>query len=419
MNQGMVTQLFIALTVGLIIGLERDWKTRESPSHEGNAGIRSFSLVGLLGAISALLSQSWGWGVLVGSLVGLSGLLGVSYFLTAQKSQDYGNTTELALLMTFSLGSLVVSGYPLEAIAVAVVVAWLLDLKKEVKHYVRYLQQQELVATLKLLLIAVVILPLLPNQNMGPWDAINPRTTGLFICLVAVISYVGYFAIHVLGDRQGLLVTGIVGGIASSTAVTVSFSRLAKEAASVGLIAAGIGLANGIMAPRILFIIAVINHDLAVRLAIPILLLGLVPLLGAIVIARQMKNGRSVSGLKVTNPLELGTALKYGLLLMIILVMVRAAEHWFGDTGVYLVSAISGVADVDAVSISLAKAAHGSLALNTASIGVLIAVFMNTLVKISLTWFIGGKRLAQWCSGLLLTAMALSLLSAILLMKGG
>jgi uncharacterized membrane protein (DUF4010 family) len=252
---------------------------------------------------------------------------------------------------------------------------------------------------------------------MGPWDAINPRTTGLFICLVAVISYVGYFAINVLGDRQGLLVTGIVGGIASSTAVTVSFSRLAKEAASVGLIAAAIGLANGIMAPRILFIIALVNRELAMRLAIPILLLGMVPLLGALLIARQSKNGRSPSGLKVTNPLELGTALKYGLLLMVILVMVRAAEQWFGDTGVYLVSAISGIADVDAVSISLAKAAHGSLSLNTASIGVLIAIFMNTLVKIFLTWFIGGQRLARWCGGLLVSAMGLSLLSAILLMR--
>ncbi|MGA1626883.1 MAG: MgtC/SapB family protein, partial [Prochlorothrix sp.] len=356
MDTQVASQLFITLVVGLIIGLERDWETRKTPDAEGTAGVRSFGLVSLLGGMSLLLAKTWGWGIWAATFVGLAILLTAAYVLTAQKSEDYGTTTEIALLLTFVLGSLVMAGFPLEAVAAAVVVTWLLELKQDLKHYIRSLQQKELVATLKLLLIAVVILPLLPNESIGPWEAINPRTTGFFVCLVATISYIGYFTVQMLGDRVGLLVTGLLGGIASSTAVTVSLSRLAKQQHSIPLLAAGVALASGIMAPRLLFIIALINSSLAARLALPILLLGLGPLLAAIAIARRLPANASPSKLEMTNPLELKTALKYGLLLMLILVVVRGAEAYFGDAGVYVVAAISGLADVDAVSISLSKA---------------------------------------------------------------
>ncbi|MGA1474739.1 MAG: MgtC/SapB family protein [Prochlorothrix sp.] len=407
MDTQVASQLFITLVVGLIIGLERDWETRKTPDAEGTAGVRSFGLVSLLGGMSLLLAKTWGWGIWAATFVGLAILLTAAYVLTAQKSEDYGTTTEIALLLTFVLGSLVMAGFPLEAVAAAVVVTWLLELKQDLKHYIRSLQQKELVATLKLLLIAVVILPLLPNESIGPWEAINPRTTGFFVCLVATISYIGYFTVQMLGDRVGLLVTGLLGGIASSTAVTVSLSRLAKQQHSIPLLAAGVALASGIMAPRLLFIIALINSSLAARLALPILLLGLGPLLAAIAIARRLPANASPSKLEMTNPLELKTALKYGLLLMLILVVVRGAEAYFGDAGVYVVAAISGLADVDAVSISLSKAANNTLSLQVASIGVLISIFMNTLVKVFITWSIGGKQLAQWCGAILLGSLGL------------
>lgn len=409
MNNQIASQLFISLAVGIIIGLERDWKSRRSPNLEGSAGVRSFALVSLLGGLSMLLGQesTWGLGVFVGCFLGLSSLLTTAYFLTARQSQDYGTTTEIALLITFVLGGLAGVGFTLESVAIAVLVTWLLELKEDLKHYIQILQEKELVATLKLLLIAVVIVPLLPNESLGPWDAINPRTTGLFVCLVAAISYIGYFTVHILGDRVGLLATGLVGGIASSTAVTISFSRLAKQQHSIPLLAAGISLASGIMAPRLLLIIAVINGNLAHRLAVPILLLGLVPLLAAIVIARTLTHSPTNSQLMITNPLEVKTALKYGLLLMIILVVVRGAEVWFGDAGVYGVAAISGLADVDAVSISLARSANQTLDPSVATLGVLIAVFMNTFMKILITWSIGGKALAQWCGAILLGSLGL------------
>lgn len=407
MDTQVASQLFITLVVGLIIGLERDWETRKMPDTEGTAGVRSFGLVSLLGGMSLLLAKNWGWGIWAATFLGFSILLTTAYLLTARHSQDYGTTTEIALLLTFGLGSLAMAGFTLEAVATAVVVTWILEIKQDLKQYIRSLQQNELVATLKLLLIAVVILPLLPNESMGPWEAINPRTTGFFVCLVATISYIGYFTVQIFGDRFGLLITGLLGGIASSTAVTVSLSRLAKQQHSIPLLAAGVALASGIMAPRLLFIIALINGPLATRLALPILLLGVGPLVAAIAIARRLPAQDSQSKLEMTNPLELKTALKYGLFLMLILVVVRGAEAYFGNAGVYLVSAISGLADVDAVSISLAKAAKGTLSLEVASIGVLTAIFMNTLVKVFITWSIGGRALAQWCAAILLGSLSL------------
>lgn len=405
MNIQIASRFLIALAVGIIIGLERDWENRQQPDFAGSLGVRSFSLVSLLGGISGFLAQRWGWGIWGAAFLALALFLIPAYVLTSRRFQDYGITTELALLVTFSLGSLVMTGATLEAVASAVIVTWLLELKPSLKRYIKTLQEQELVATLKLLLIALVILPLLPNESFGPWDAINPRTTGFFVCLVASISYVGYFTVHILGDRLGLLVTGLVGGVASSTAVTVSFSRLVKQGYDIPLLAAGIALANGIMAPRLLLIIAVINQPLAAKLAPGILLLGLIPLGAAIVIIRQLRPPQNTSSLAMKNPLELNTALKYGLLLMVILVVVRGAEQWFGDAGVYSVAAISGLADVDAVSISLARSSQHTLGLQVASFGVLIAVFMNTMVKVCITWLIGGRALAQWCSGILLGSL--------------
>ncbi|MDJ0509926.1 MAG: MgtC/SapB family protein [Crocosphaera sp.] len=411
MDLAVATQLAIALILGLIIGLERGWKTREDPHGQGDGGIRNFGLSGLFGGITAVLGAKWGIGILAVGFMGFSILIATSYVLTAQKSKDYGTTTEIALLMTFLLGIMVVSGWMIEAVAIAVIMAWLLGLKKELNRYLLLLKRRELIATLQLLLIASVCLPLLPNNNIGPWQAINPRSIGLLVLLISGISYLGYFSIRILGNKMGLLLTGFFGGIASSTALTLSFSRMAKTRQDITiLLAAGIALANGMMSPRLLIEIMVVNGSLAQQLLLPLLVLGMTPLICAFVLIWRLSPSKSTTSIKISNPVELGAAIQYALLLAILSVLVLAVQDWFGEGGVYLLSAISGLVDVDAVGISLARSANDTIASEVAIMGTLLAVTMNTIVKVGMTAIIGGKRLAYWCAGILFASLGLTMI---------
>ncbi|WP_330203147.1 MgtC/SapB family protein [Cyanobacterium sp. Dongsha4] len=410
MDLVIISRLTIALTLGLIIGIERGWSNRESPEELGSDGLRNFGLVGLLGGITALLAEEWGWGILGVIFLGFAILVSTSYVLTAQKSQDYGTTTEFALLITFLLGALVVKDLSLESIAVAVIVSWLLKLKSEIRQMLIWLKQEELIATLKVLLLALVTLPLLPNQDLGPWNAINPRAIGLLVLLIVSISYVGYFIIRLWKDKSGVLLIGFLGGFASSTATTIALSRMAKQGqGQTKILATAIALATGTMAPRLLLQIAVINSSLAKQLAIPLIILGLTPILIALIfIWRGIKEKNQEVPITLSNPVELGLAVQYALILIVLSLLIKAGEQWFGETGVYLVSALSGLADVDAVSISLARAVNQNMSLSVAKISIFIAVFMNTLVKIALTRFIGGKELARWCAVIILLTLTFS-----------
>lgn len=411
MDLAVATQLAIALILGLIIGIERGWKTRGDPHGQGDGGIRNFGLSGLFGGITAVLAAKWGITIFAVSFLGFSILIVTSYVLTAQKSQDYGTTTEIALLMTFLLGTMVVSGWMIEAVAIAVIMAWLLGLKKELNRYLFLLKRRELIATLQLLLIASVVLPLLPNENLGPWQAINPRSIGLLVLLISGISYIGYFSIRILGNKIGLLLTGFFGGIASSTALTLAFSRMARTRQDITiLLAAGIALANGMMSPRLLIEIMVVNSSLAQQLLLPLLVLGITPLICAGLLVWRLSPSKSTTSIKMSNPVELGAAVQYALLLAILSVLVLAVENWFGEGGVYLLSAISGLVDVDAVGISLARSANDTIASEVAIMGTLLAVMMNTIVKVGMTAIIGGKRLAYWCGGILFASLGLTII---------
>lgn len=406
----IISRLTIALTLGLIIGIERGWSSRESPEELGSDGLRNFGLVGLLGGITALLTEEWGWGVLGVIFLGFAIFVSTSYVLTAQKSQDYGTTTEFALLITFLLGALVVKDLSLESIAVAVIVSWLLKLKSEIKQMLIWLKQEELIATLKVLLLALVTLPLLPNQDLGPWNAINPRAIGLLVMLIVGISYVGYFIIRLWKGKSGVLLIGFLGGFASSTATTIALSRMAKQGeGQTKILATAIALASATMAPRLLLQIAVINSALAKELTIPLVIFGLIPILIALVFIWQgIKQDNHTVPITLSNPVELGLAVQYAFILIILSLLIKAGQEWFGDTGIYLISALSGLADVDAVSISLARAANQTTPLLVAKIGIFIAVVMNTLVKVALTRFIGGKELARWCAVITLATLSLS-----------
>lgn len=409
MNSILITRLAIALCIGLIIGLERELHQQDAPEKQQVAGVRSFALVGLLGGIGAVLSGHLGAWILGVTFIGVIAMVVVSYGLTIVSSGDVGITSELALLLTCGLGAMAGSGFVAEAIASAVVTTSLLGFKQEIHHSLLKLDRREWVATLQLLIIAAIALPLLPNQNLGPWEALNPRTIGYLILLIAGISYIGYFAMRIFGNRIGILATSAIGGLVSSTAVTLSFARMArKDQNAVSLLGAGISLAAAIMAIRVLLEVSIVNPSLLPLLIAPISCLALVPLIAAILITLKGSPEISATTVDLRNPIELGSAIFFGGVLALLFLLVRAVEVWFGDAGIYLLSAISGITDVDAVSLSLAQATQTTLAMKVGATGILIAAMVNTIVKALLATFIGGWHLAKWCASILMMSLVLS-----------
>ncbi len=313
-------------------------------------------------------------------------------------------------MLVFAIGAFAAVGYRIEAIAFAAIVVALLRLKSKLHVYIKALDADEVNATIQLLLLAAVALPLLPNKDIGPGGTINPRTIGILILLIAGISYFGYFSVKLLGNRLGIFLTALLGGLTSSTAVAVAFSKMASanKNASPALLGGGISLAAAMMGPRLLIMVGILNYSLLPFLSPVLIAITVIPMSAVIWIAfRQQKNNKPATPLELKNPLQLDSAAIYGIVLSILFIGVHYIETYFGAAGVYALAATSGIADVDAISITLAKSAvpvGDKLTLQIAANGILIAVFANTLVKAVISQIIGGWRLAKWSGSILLLA---------------
>lgn len=410
MDEPLLHRLAVALGVGLIVGVERGWKTRLEASGVRTAGLRTFSLAGVLGGVLAAIGGAAHPGVIGAGLLVVGGFVIAVYVMTAGDTQDFGMTTELALMVTFALGALAVLGAPFEATAAAIVMALVLGMKTEVHRVVHGMERGELIATLQLLLIAAVLVPLLPDRRIGPWEAVNPRTVGMLVLLIAGLSYVGYFAVRVLGSRLGLMLTALFGGLSSSTAVTVAYARRAVAARShARLLGAGIALAAAMMTPRVFAEIAVVNPALLPGLVPTFVVLALVPL-GAVAWANLRDGKEDVPhDVKLANPLQLRAAVVFGLLLSLFFLAGELIQRTFGDAGIYTMAALAGLIDVDAISLSLAQAAHRDLDGATAQRAIVISLLVNTASKAALATVLGGALMLRTATA----ALALTFLAGI------
>jgi uncharacterized membrane protein (DUF4010 family) len=412
--------LAMAAVVGLILGFERGWHEEAAPDAElekRTAGIRTFTFAGLLGGLTAVLAGSFGPWLIVAGFLGLGGLAFAGYVMSALQTQQRGFTTEVALLVTFSLGVVVGIGLRAEAVAAAVVSALILGMKEEIHAVVRGLDRRELLSTLQLLVVAVVAVPLLPDHGVGPYDAINPRTVGLMALLISAISFVGYFAVRWLGTGLGLLLTAALGGLASSTAVTVSFARMAASSRGAApVLGAGVALACAVMAPRLLVLVSIINVGLLPRIVVPLAALGLVPAAASIVLVRRaQRRAHATPDVQLSNPLQLGPALIFAAALAILFVLVPAMREWLGDVGVIALAALSGLTDVDAIGISLAQGAGTSVVADLAARAIVIAAISNTMIKGAISVVLSDGVLVR-SSGVVLAVASLSSLALALLL---
>jgi len=405
--------LGIALAIGLLIGLERGWQMRDKAEGMRVAGLRTHGLLGLLGGVWALIAQQLGPMLLGLVFLSLSLILLVAYRGGVKRFADLSITGSVASLLTFSLGALTLSGHSMLAVAAAVVVTSLLGYKPLLHDWISRLDEEEVHATLKLLLISVVVLPVLPNRDIVSWAPVNLYQIWWMVVLIAAISYLGYFAIRIAGDRHGPLLTGLCGGLVSSTVVTLNLSRLALQLSGLhNALAAGILTACATMPARIVLLSWLFNKALFQYLWPAMVLMSVSTYLAAFLLWRSAADYREQRAFKLENPFQLGTALKFGALLLAVMILSQWMRDYFGDMGTYVLAAISGIADVDAITLSLAQMGKSTMQTQTAAYAILLAVISNTGFKVTLAWVLGDSRLARLVGGI--SALSLGLAGVVL-----
>ncbi|MBI2378179.1 MAG: MgtC/SapB family protein [Deltaproteobacteria bacterium] len=397
--------LLVVIGVGLLIGLERE---RSVPVDEEStllAGARTHPMFALAGAAAMLLGReigSWVFGIV---LCGVLSLVGIAYADDVRKERDRGLTSEAAFVMAFLLGGLamterVIGEGPkklITVVAIGVLVTTLLSLKPTLHGFAKRVSREDVVATLKFLVAAVIVLPLLPRRDFGPLEAVNPFHVGTMIVLIAGIEFVGYVATRALGAGRGLGLTGLIGGLVSSTAVTLSMaSRAKREPAVVAPASLAVVLASSIMFPRVGLAVAVVNPSLVRPLLVPIasLVVGSA-LVSAYLFVRSRKVVATADRLEVNNPFELGSAIRFGLLFTVVLVVTKLANHYLGDRGAYLAGLVAGATDADAIALGMAKLASEGMDERVATTTILLASLSNTFTKAVVGSALGGWPFAK------------------------
>ena len=403
--------LGIALAIGLLIGLERGWRTRDRAEGMRVAGLRTYGMISLLGGLSGILSQQVNPFLVGFVFLGLTLVLLLAYSKSLDKFQDFSITSIIASLIAFTLGALTVFGHIALASASAVVITSLLGFKPLLHGWLKKLEQEELNATLKLLLISVVILPTLPDQGYGPWSAFNPYHIWLMVVLIAGISYLGYFAIRIVGNQHGPVLTGALGGLVSSTAVTLNLSKLSKQQPGMqNVLAAGILTACATMFARTLLLTSVINPALFRALLPALLVMTLITYLAAFLLWRNRQGFQPIDEIKLQNPFQLGMALKFGAFLVVIMLLSNLLKDYFGNMGTYFLAAASGLDDVDPITLSMSQMSKDALEVRVAAMAILIAVSVNSGIKSIFSWVIGGRALALRVVSTLASAVVAGLL---------
>lgn len=393
--------LALALAAGLLVGLEREQSRPPGEERRGFlGGIRTYPLMALLGAVGVMLSKVVGpWALVVGGL-GLSLMLAINHWRDAESGHP-GLTSEASALLTFLLGGLALADAVIPQVerrifvvaSLAVAATVLLSTKAQLREFSTRVSKDDVIATLKFLLVAVVVLPILPNEAHGPYGVLNPYRIGFMVLLIAGIGFVGYVAMRLWGHGRGLLVTGAVGGLVSSTAVTLAASARAKETpALAGLASLSVIVASTIMFARILVATFVIERSLFTPLVPPLAAMGVTGLvLCAVMYFRQTRAPSQGTTVALTNPFELSSAVKFGAFFIVILLVSRWATESFGESGSYVTGALAGLTDVDAITLSMANLVKsGAVDVTVASRTVVIAACSNTLVKGGMAMVLGG-----------------------------
>ncbi len=395
----------LALFSGLLIGLERE-HSRAQAGQQGRfiGGVRTFPIFALAAAVSASLGKSLGpWPFVIASVGTL-----VFAVLGHRKWDEEGSgglTSEGAFLLSFLLGALSgtteVCGSTTQKVfivaSLSVIATMLLSAKPFLHELSAKISRDDVIATVKFLLVAVVVLPLLPNEERGPYGVLNPWKIGVNVTLIAGVSFVGYAASRVMGPGRGMLITGIVGGLASSTAVTLASSQRTKENPELATAAAlSITAASSVKAVRVVLLVAATNQALLKTMLAPFLAMAVAgAVASALLYARTRARGKDGQEPKLQNPFELSESIKFGAAIVGVMLVSRWAQEQFGSVALYVTSLLAGLADVDAITLTVSTmASRGEVQAAVAVGAIYLAVLANTLTKQGITMVVGTRALA-------------------------
>jgi len=388
-----------ALAVGILIGLQRE-SVRDHVRNELPAGVRTFALLGLIGAASAMISDG-----LDSPLPFFAAVLIVGAFFSISHAYDVrrgrtGLTTKVASVLTVLIGALCYENHVPLAVALGVAATFLLSFKLELHRFAHRITQADMYAILKFVVVSAVILPVLPDRTYGPapFNALNPFQIWLFVVFISGISFAGYILIQTIGPKKGIGLSGLLGGLASSTALTVSFTKRSREDQGLSKsYAFAILIAWTVMFLRVLVIVAVLNPSLLNHLWIPMAASMAVGLAYSGVLYQMERREPDRKPVGFSNPFELKVALKFAVVFCAILLIYKYAQVRYGSTGVLFSGFVLGLVDVDAVVLSVTKISTGSQAVgtNAAAQAIVLAAVANTMLKAGIVAFGGTPALRR------------------------
>ncbi len=400
----IIRSILVAALLGFMIGMQRSIY-HISRQEKSFAGSRTFSIIALTGYMAGLINKDMtGIALVAGFLSGLL-VLAAYYFKVATSSSqsetgwDFGSTTHFSAIATFLLGLLVSLHMEKYAVFIGVLIIVLLEIKPKIRRVEARITSEDINAAVLLLAMTFLVLPILPNRMIGPYQLFNPYKTWLMAVIISAISFVGYAAIKIFGHKRGLFLTGTLGGMVSSTAVTVSLSKIAAGRKEIVLHVAGaIAIACSIMFLRVLILVSIVDMALIEKMLIPFLGATLAGFGFTYLLYKKARPAQlSVSDTFAKNPLQLSEAVKFGILFGVIYGASSFVRARYGDLGIYVISFFSGLTDVDAITLSLAELSkQGSLTQVVSIIGIITASVVNSFVKFVIAAWQGGRNLAYY-----------------------
>ena len=392
-----LVRIAVAIGIGSVIGLERQFSAMKENSN-GFSGVRTFIILVLLGFVGGLFYHLFAPWVYGGLLLGVIILNAASYWVTA-KQGDSGLTTEMTSLFAFILGTMVLNGLIEISLFVTVILVVVLSSKFRIKAIVGKITPEELYDFILFVTLALLVLPFLPDETYGypPYDVVNPREIGWVVILTSGLGLLGHMLTKFLGANRGILVSGLVGGLVSSTAITWIFSKKSTQSPALSAqCATAILAASSIMFIRVLIWTFIFNQQLFQTLLLSIFLVFLSAVGVTFFLYKQRKNQEITDAeIPLKKPLDLKSALVFGVIYTFIILLVTYANENLGQSGTLISSAIAGISDIDAITISVSKLAGVKLDLQTASLAVLIASVSNTLVKMGIGIYAGSRDLRR------------------------
>ncbi|MDL5514997.1 MgtC/SapB family protein [Arenibacter sp. M-2] len=391
-----LTTLGIAFGLGLLVGLQREKANSEL------AGVRTFTLIAILGVLSGFLSRDYQNPFILPVLgIALTSLLVAANFIKIKvfANPDVGQTTEVAALMMFAIGAYLVMGDRVLGIILGASMSVLLYVKERLHNFIDKLQEKDLAAIMTFAGISLVVLPILPNKTYGPYNVLNPQNIWLMITLIVGLSVLGYFIYKFVGKKLGIISNGVLGGLISSTATTVSYARKTVDTASISKMAAFvITVASAISLARIMVEVGVVIPEKLPHILLPLMVEFVVMALICVGMFYSInKDSKDDKMPEPDNPADFKSALVFGLLYGAILLAVAFANEEFGDDALYVVAIISGLTDVDAITLSLSQLIKSdALNVDTGWKLILLASLSNLVFKGVVAGILGTKQLVKW-----------------------